>query len=152
MKQESVDLAFDKPAFFLWHYGTALLVELEAVEALDLFIDHIEMHDGTPFPLNHHPTLVGLIELGEIAIPRLQKALENTEDNERKRYAVFAIAQIGGRSARRALTRALSTEKDECVITFIKSSLDAFANTTRPGHITSEHRAHWYSTFLCKKK
>lgn len=52
------DLLLNRSSFFLWHYGSKLLSDLKAVEALDLFIANFDLHDGTPFPFNHHPALV----------------------------------------------------------------------------------------------
>lgn len=55
MDQPDVDLTGSTPQFFLWHYGTQLLGELKATEALDLFIANLDRHDGSGFPFNHYP-------------------------------------------------------------------------------------------------
>lgn len=75
MDQPNLDLTGGTPQFYLWFYGTKVLSELKAVEALDLLIANFDLHDGTPFPLNHHPAIGGVIDMGEIALPKLQATL-----------------------------------------------------------------------------
>jgi hypothetical protein len=152
MDQPNIDLTGGTPQFFLWHYGTLLLGELKATEALDLLIANLDRHDGSGFPFNHYPALGGVIDMGEIALPRLQTALKENRDHFTRRLIVFCIALIGGRSAHQILTQALEGESDQCVVSCIKASITAFNNKSRPNHISDDHRTSWYSTFLCNGK
>src|SRR5215211_4171259 len=76
LKESDRDLLLNQESFFLWHFGSKLLVDLKAVEALDLFIANFGLHDGTPFPFNHYPALGAVIDLGELAIPALKSVLD----------------------------------------------------------------------------
>lgn len=149
MAQSNVDLTGGTPQFFLWHYGTQLLGELKSTEALDLLIGNLTRHDGSGFPFNHYPALGGVIDMGEIALPRLQIELRSNPDRFTRRLTVFCIALIGGRSAQEILTRALEEEKDSCIASCIRASITAFNNKRRPHHISDEQRTTWYTTFLC---
>ena len=149
MDQPELDLTGGTPQFFLWHYGTQLLAELKATEALDLLIANLARHDGSGFPFNHYPALGGVIDMGEIALPKLQIALRDNPDRFSRRLTVFCIALIGGRSAQEILARALQEERDSCVASCIRASITAFNNKRRPHHISDEQRTTWYTTFLC---
>jgi len=143
------DLLLNRSSFFLWHYGSKLLADLKAVEALDLLIANFDLHDGTPFPFDHHPALVAAANIGEEAIPALRAVLDGSRDNSTRRYAVFCLAQIGGKAARKVLHDRLAFESNCCVSNCIRASLVAFENYGFPDHITSEHRTKWYTTFMC---
>jgi len=149
MDKRNLDLAFDQQSFYLWHYGAKLLAEWKAVETLDFLIAHLDLDDGSPFPLDHHPALVAVIDFGELALPKLAETLRAKPDLDTRQYVVFCIASIGGASARQVLSDALKAESDRCVRTFVEASLKAFDNTARPNHVTSGDRARWYATFLC---
>jgi hypothetical protein len=149
MDQPNIDLTGGQPQFYLWHYGTKLLGELKAVEALDLLIANLDRDDGTPFPFDHHPALVTVIDMGEISLPKLQQVLKETSDPATKRYAVFCIALIGGDNAQKILKEALGSESDPCLVSCIRATLNAFVNKRRPNQITAESRTEWYTTFMC---
>lgn len=150
MDKPNLDLVRDEPSFRLWFYGSDLLGDLKALEALDLLLSHSELNDGTSFPLNHHPALRGVIKMGPIALPRLGAELRHNPDPKSRRYAVFCIAQIGGASAKRMLKETEPFEPDGCNQEFIRSSISALANKRLPNHITSEDRPRWYTAFLCR--
>jgi len=143
------DLLLNRPSFFLWHYGGKLLGDLKAVEALDLLIANFDLHDGSPYPFDHHPALGAASHIGEGAIPALKSVLDGNGDDSIRRYAVFCLAQIGGRVARQVLQDRLASESNCCVSNCIRASLEAFKNKTLPNQITSEHRLKWYTTFMC---
>lgn len=149
MDQPNVDLVRDRRSFYLWHYGSELLGDLRASEALDLLIKHLDLNDRTPFPLNHHPALVGVIRMGPIALPKLNIVLRQNPDRYMRRYAVFCIASIGGVSANQALRQALSSETDPCVKGFRQASLAAFKNSRVPNQVSGDDQSNWYSAFLC---
>ena len=121
MDQPDLDLTGGSPQFYLWHYGTKLVAELKAVEALDLLITNFDLHDGTPFPFNHHPALGAVIAMGDVALPKLQATLKDNPDRYTRRFAVFCIASIGGRSAHEILKQGLSGESDSCVASCIRA-------------------------------
>jgi len=149
MDQPNVDLVRDRSSFYLWHYGTEVLGDLKAVEALDLLIKHLDLNDGTPFPMNHHPALVGVIRMGPVAIPKLNAVLSQSTDRYMRRYAVFCIASIGGPSARKVLEVALKLESDECGRSFLEASLAAFRNPRAPNQVGADEQSKWHSAFLC---
>jgi len=149
MDQPNLDLTGGTPQFFLWHYGTRLLGELKAVEALDLLIAKFDLHDGSGFPLNHYPALGGVIKMGETALPKLELVLKQNSDPHTRQYAVFCIALIGGQSAHDILKQAVKTEPDPCVASCIRATLSEFSNKRRPHQISDVGRTTWYTTFLC---
>jgi hypothetical protein len=149
MDQPNLNLTGGTPQFFLWHYGTRLLGELKAVEAVDLLIANLDRHDGSGFPFNHYPAVGGVIDIGEVALPKLQIALKDNPDSFTRRLTVFCIALIGGQTAHEILAKALETESDPCVVSCIRASISSFNNKRRPHHIADESRTTWYTTFLC---
>jgi hypothetical protein len=149
MDQRGLDLTGGTPQFYLWHYGTELLGELKAVEAIDLLIAHFDLNDGSGFPLNHYPALGGVIDMGEIALPKLETALMVNPDRYIRRHIVFCIAQIGGQFADQILRRAAEHESDPCVSSCILATLSEFNNKKRPHYISDVGRTIWYTTFLC---
>lgn len=152
MDQPNLDLTGGTPQFFLWHYGTQLLADLKATEALDLLIANFERHDGSGFPFNHYPALGGVIGMGDIALPKLQIALRDNPNPFTRRLTVFCIALIGGHSAQQILRQALDKETDSCVASCIRATLSAFNNKRRPNFVSDELRTAWYTTFLCNGK
>jgi len=149
LDQTDRDLLLNRDSFFLWHYGSKLLADLKAVEALDLFIANFDLHDGTPYPFDHHPALVATANIGEEAIPALKSVLDGNGDDSTRRYAVFCLAQIGGKVAKQVLRDRLASESNCCVSNCIRASLKAFENRTLPNHINDENRLKWYTTFMC---
>lgn len=149
MDQPNLDLTAGTPQFFLWHYGTEILVQLKAVEALDLLVANIQLHDGSGFPFNHYPALGALIDLGELALPKLHSVLRDHPDRFTRRLAVFCIALIGGQSADAILKQAMVSESDPCAASCIRATLNEFKNKRRPHNISDIGRTKWYTTFLC---
>jgi hypothetical protein len=72
LEKSDRDLLLNLPSFFLWHYGGKLLSDLKAVEAMDLLIANFELHDGSPYPFDHHPALLAACHIGEKANTRSQ--------------------------------------------------------------------------------
>jgi hypothetical protein len=146
MDESTTDLSRDRSRFYLWHYGSEILAILKAEEALDFLIEHFDLHDGTLFPLNHHPAVVNVISMGSIALPKLEAVLRQTQNPNSRHYAVFCIASIGGSDAKRILSEALPSESNECVKSFITASLNALDSSSQ---IAPERRTNWYAAFLC---
>jgi len=149
LKESDRDLLLNQESFFLWHFGSKLLVDLKAVEALDLFIANFGLHDGTPFPFNHYPALGAVIDLGELAIPALKSVLDGDNDNEKRLFAVFCLAQIGGTVAKQVLRDRLPFESNCCIRDCILATLKEFKNKLLPNHVSGANRANWYATFMC---
>ena len=143
------DLLLNHASFFLWYYGSKLLADLKAVEAMDLLIANFDLHDGSPFPFDHHPALVAAADIGEEAIPALKSVLNGRYDDSTRRYVVFCLAQIGGKVAKQVLRNRFASESNCCVRNCIRASLKAFENRTFPEHISDEDRAEWYTAFMC---
>ena len=128
MDKPGLDLAHDRPSLYVWLFGAEILPALRAVEALDLLIANLMVHDGTPWPLSHHPAMTAVGRMGELALPKLISTLHQSPDAYQRRHVVFCLTWIGGPSARSALSESLSHETDECTKSFIKSSLLALSN------------------------
>jgi hypothetical protein len=149
LKNANRDLVLDRPSFFLWYYGSKLLADLKAVEALDLLITNFDLHDGTPFPFNHRPALGAIIHIGEAAIPSLNAVLAQSTNDDTRKYVVFCLALIGGKIARNVLQQRLAAESNCCIRNCIEATLNAFRNKTLPNQITSKDRNKWYDAFMC---
>jgi len=128
--------AMDKPhlnfsdnmaSYVLWRYGAVLLGELKASEAIDLLIKHLTLkHVVFSGSMNHQPALLGVVEMGSIAIPKLTEVLRHNPDGEMRFYAVWSIATIGGDEAVSSLRESLESETDECIKSAISISLNSF--------------------------
>ena len=138
--------------FFLWFHGAGLLADLKATEALDLLIANIDFTDGfsTTISESHFPALVAIVRIGQPAIPKLQAVLSNDSESDRRKFAAFCIAYIGGDHAKMALKTALPRETDTCVKTFLQISLTAFNNKEKPNHISSALNGKWLGAFYCR--
>ena len=137
--------------FFLWVNGASLLADLKATEALDLLITNIDFTDGWSATISesHFPALVAILRIGQPAIPKLQTVLRNDSKSDRRKFAAFCIAYIGGREAKMALNGVMASETDPCVKNFLKVSLQAFDNKAKPNHISSELNGKWVGAFYC---
>lgn len=138
--------------FFLWLHGASLLADLKSTEALDLLIANIDFTDGWSASISesHFPALAAILRIGRPAIPKLQAVLSNDAKSHRRKFAAFCIAYIGGSKAKTALESAMSSETDPCTKDFLKVSLQAFDNNTKPNHISSELNGKWLAAFYCR--
>jgi hypothetical protein len=115
MDKPDLDIQRKQADADLWREGAILLGDLKATQSLDLLLSHIKMMDGSwSSTMTHQPALEGIIRMGPLAIPKLQKLLRN-QDWETRHYTVFCLANIGGRSARRVIETAVPTESHPCV-------------------------------------
>jgi hypothetical protein len=152
MKQPGKDNGLggvDSETYALWDNGADLLGELQATEALDLLIANFGLTDGLSSSLGHYPALGPVITMGQLSIPKLQEVLSKNPEPFRRKFAVFCLASIGGRTAKNVLAKALSAETDPCVKKFISISLAVFDNKTKPNQITAEENGRWYSYVYC---
>ena len=138
--------------FFLWLHGASLLADLKATEALDLLIANIDLTDGWSASISesHFPALIAILRIGHPAIPKLQTVLSNDSESNRRKFAAFCIAYIGGGQAKMALKSALPRETDPCVKGFLQVSLKAFNNMTKPNHVSSALNGKWLASFYCR--
>ncbi len=147
--EHATDTATNPENYFLWQNGASLLADLKATEALDLLVANIDLDDKFSIKLSHCPALVALREIGVPAIPKLQLALTNDPVPHRRRFAAFAIADIGGRQAKTALRNAQALETDSCTKEFLRVSLEAFNNKAKQNHISPALYSKWVSAFYC---
>lgn len=152
MNQPKPDLPRDTPQINIWHYGPRLLGELKAVESLDLLVANFQLHDESWFPLIHDSAVSGIIEMGEVALPKMQAVLREYQNPATRQFAVFCVAMIGGPSAEKILQDALPSESDVCNSACIRATLKSFKNKRRPQHISDVGRTEWLSTFMCNGK
>jgi|GEM_PF-1407135 len=152
MDKPNLDFQHDRASFYLWRFGSELLGDLKAVEALDLLISHLDLDDGEfHSSMVNQPALRGVIKMGSVAVPKLSAVLRQSSDRNIRLDAVYCISQIGGRSAMRVLKQALPSESDECVSRFILVTINAFKNNRFPNQITSKDRGKWFSAFTCNE-
>ena len=124
----------------------------QGAEALDLLIANIDFTDGfsTTISESHFPALVAIVRIGQPAIPKLQAVLSNDSESDRRKFAAFCIAYMGGDHAKMALKTALPRETDTCVKRFLQISLTAFNNKEKPNHISSALNGKWLGAFYCR--
>lgn len=139
----------DSETYSLWQNGADLLANLQATEAVDLLIAHLDLTDGLTATLGHHPAIGAVIRIGHPAIPKLEEVLSKNPQPYMRRFAVFCIASIGGTRAKNALAKALPGETDHCVKSFISASLEMFDNKRYPNQIPPERNGSWYSMVYC---
>lgn len=146
------DQEFDRDPvrmYAVWREGAKLLGDLKAAEAVDLLVSHLYLNDGAySTTMSHRPAVWGIINMGEIAIPKLAAVLRENSDPNIRRLAVYCISSIGGQSAVSTLKQALPSEPDHCVNQFIRVSIDSLANKNyQLGGDTNQ----WYWAFMCNE-
>jgi hypothetical protein len=137
MDRPDLDISRKQADANLWREGATLLGDLRATESLDLLLAHIKMTDGEwSTTMIHQPALAGIIGMGPVAIPKLQKLIQS-QDWQTRHYAVFCIANIGGFSARRAIERSVSAESHPCVKRFMLVSIKTI--DVKHGGVKQDH-------------
>jgi hypothetical protein len=107
-----------------WNDVADLLGDLRATEAIGELVKQLDYNDGTVGLSNAHwPAARALIKIGDAAVLELTKALTEGTASIRS-HAARVLSDIGGPQARRALERALETEKDESVRASIRRSIE----------------------------
>ncbi len=147
MDRPHLDFTHDKDSYYLWLYGAEVLGELKASEALDLLVSHLHLMDRNLYSssMTHQPALRGVVEMGPVAIPKLDAVLRESPNPELRFDAVYCIATIGGPKAVESLSQALGSESNECVSRLIRISLDSFDE-----HGRIKDRFEWSRGLLCK--
>lgn len=106
---------------FAFYTACDLLGKLKAVEALDTLVEYLDYQpDRIGASLYYKPSVKGIIQIGEPAIHKLEKAVQegksvlHPHNNSLLRSnAVTALSHIGGIQAKAALERTYALEKDE---------------------------------------
>jgi len=146
MDKPDLDISRDQASADLWREGAVLLGDLKATQSLDLLLSHITMTDGEwSSTMVHQPALEGIIRMGPVAIPKLQKLLRN-QDWQTRHDAVFCIANIGGPPALRAIKAAVSNESHSCVKGLMLASIQAI--DVKHGGIKADN-GEWAKAFMC---
>jgi hypothetical protein len=147
MDKPNLDISRDQASADLWREGARLLGDLKATQSLDLLLSRIKMTDGEwSSTMTHQPALEGIIRMGAVAIPKLEKLLRHP-DWQTRRYAVYCLARIGGISARRVLQKDVLKETDRCVRHFIEISIKVI--DVKNGGVKQDH-GEWAAAFDCK--
>lgn len=124
MSKPNLSFVRDKETYFLWLHGSGVLGSLKAVEGLDLLIDHLDVNDGMfSASLSHQPAVLGVMEMGALAVPKLDVALRHNENPDLRLAAALCLAHIGGPEALKSLEWAATSDADECVRRFANIAL-----------------------------
>ena len=110
--------------FQLWMLCSGVLRELKPVEAMDLWIDNLELHaaifssSGTGEPI-----MLTVNRMGELAIPKLTYALRYHPDRQIRMDSAYCLVGIGGEKAIEALKGSIDIETDGCVRDYVQNCL-----------------------------
>ncbi len=85
--------------------------------------------------------------MGPEAIPKLSAVLQENADRQRRFYAVYCIANIGGPSAVSSLNESLVSETDKCVRHLMRVSLESLNSE---GEISDRDK--WLAGGMCDDK
>jgi HEAT repeat protein len=113
--------------YLLWYLVCDSLGELRANQAIQTLIEALDKTDGLEsFSVDSRPVVLGLIKIGEPAVPELCRVLTALNSPSIARiHAAEALFNIGGSVATAALSRALETETDEAVRNLIAHYVNA---------------------------
>lgn len=146
MDKPGLDISRDQASADLWREGAVLLGDLKATQSLDLLLSHITMTDGEWSSTTiHQPALAGIIRMGPLAIPKLQRLLRN-QDWTIRHDAVLCITYIGGPSALRAIKAAVPNESHSCVKGLMLASLKVI--DVKHGGMRSDN-GEWARAYMC---
>lgn len=124
MDKPDLNFIKDRPTYYLWLNGSHVLGSLKAVEALDLLIAHLDLSDGMfRGSLSNQPAVLAVTQIGELAIPKLDLALRNESNQERRLAAALCLTDIGGPQAMKSLEWAANAVSDKCVRRFSQIAL-----------------------------
>lgn len=158
MDKPDLDFERDLSNYFVWREGSQLLGELNATEALDLLISHLDLTNGLHSASKvFQPAILGVRQMGAAAIPKLTVALLQSPIARVRMAAAYCLTDIGGVSAMNALSHAQTSEANQCVARFISISLSTFSYKSK-GRISFDNRApqanidarrNWLMAFEC---
>jgi hypothetical protein len=159
MDKPNLDLRSDVPTYIVWREGSQLLGELRATEALDLLISHLDMtNDFYSTSMVYQPAILGVRQMGEVAIPKLAVALRESPKPGIRMAAVYCLTSIGGPAALDVLKLAQTSKTDKCVARLIDISLSTFSYKSKSGRMMFDNdapqadveaRRNWFYAFGC---
>jgi hypothetical protein len=134
MDKPNLDFERQPSNYYLWREGSQLLGELNAIEALDLLISHLDKTNGFhSFSMVFQPAILGVRQMGQAAVPKLALALKKNPTASVRMAVAYCLTCIGGKLALTALTEAQAGETNQCVANFIKVSLNTFTYRSKSG-------------------
>jgi hypothetical protein len=134
MDQPNLDFERQPSNYYLWREGSQLLGELNAIEALDLLISHLDTTNGFhSASMIFQPAILGVRQMGQAAVPKLTLALKENPKAGIRMAAAYCLTEIGGTPAMNALTQVQAGETNQCVANFIKISLNTFTYKSKRG-------------------
>jgi hypothetical protein len=103
------------------------------------------------------PAVLGVRQIGQAAIPKLARALQQNPKAGIRMAAAYCLTSIGGESAMNALKQAQESESNLCVANFILVSLKTFTYKSKSGisfdneapQANEEARQSWLLAFRC---
>lgn len=113
--------------FDYWFQVTRIFAELKATEAIDLMVRCIHCGNELTGSLNLRPAFDALEEMGPLAVPKLSNSLTHNPNVSARMQIALCLGSIGGPEAKRALKRALRTERNKNVVHHIKWGLAIIA-------------------------
>lgn len=159
MDKPDLNLERDVASYIIWREGSRLLGELNATEALDLLISHLDMTNGFhSASMVFQPAVLGVRQMGEAAIPKLAVALRESARPGVRKAAAYCLTEIGGTSALDVLKQARAGESNGCVARYIDTSLSTFSYKSKSGRFLFDNdapqadveaRRKWLTAFEC---
>jgi len=122
-----------------------VLGKLKAVEAIDTLVKYIDYQPDTyGSSLHYKPSVKGLIQIGEPAVPKIEQTLAfgksvlHPNNNQLRYNAVTALIHIGGTKSKDALERAYALENDGPVKEWLEFAIRQIdtAAAEREGSVT----------------
>jgi hypothetical protein len=114
----------DGENFKLWVHASGVLLELKAVEAMDLWIEHLNLRGSVvTSEASGTPIIFAVKQMGDLAIPKLTYALRYNPDRQVRIDCAFCLSGIASEKARDALKGSVDFETDACVRDYIKNCL-----------------------------
>jgi hypothetical protein len=95
MDKPDLDFERDLSSYFVWREGAQLLGELNATEALDLLISHLDLTNGLHSASKvFQPAILGVRQMGPAAIPKLAVALLQSPKASVRMAAAYCLTDI----------------------------------------------------------
>jgi hypothetical protein len=109
-----------------WATLVETLGDMQAVEALPYFVDHLDWGGMWSDSHSAFPAYLAVVKLGPSSIPSLTASLKTSRRGV-KILSTRALTQIGGPAAESALIDAYQTETDERVREVMYNSINSFS-------------------------
>lgn len=110
MNKPQLDLQTDRPRFFLWRNGAAVLGELKAVEGFGFLDRSFNLNDGHfSASMSHEPAIGGITRMGAAAVPKLSDALRDKQNRDIRLAVALCLSEMGNQEAKDASKQILPT-------------------------------------------